>query len=321
MGDTARFDQSLMKAAIVTLTINPVHDVSTEIDNVVPERKLRCSTPKREPGGGGINVSRAIRALGGESLALYPAGGPPGEVLQKLLTDERITHRCIPIEGWTRESVNVFEKTTRQQFRFIMPGPELHENEWRDCLQAVKEINPAPAFFVISGSTPPRMAPDFYAQLLRSWNSSDVRLIIDTSREALQAAAEKGPFLLKPNLRELGELAGAPIEDDKQAEESAMKIINSGKCEAVVVSLGRAGVLLAAREGCQRLRAPNVKIQSKVGAGDSMVAGIVLSLARGTSLLEAVRFGVAAGSAAVMTPGTELCRREDAEQLYKQMRS
>ena len=131
----------------------------------------------------------------------------------------------------------------------------------------------------------------------------------------------EGVYLIKPNIREFRELIGAGREQESEIKNMAMEIVRSGQSKAVVISLGAAGILMVSEEGHEHIQPPTVPIVSKVGAGDSTVAGIVLSLARGNALRDAVRFGVAAGSAAVMTPGTELCRREDTERLYEQMTS
>jgi 6-phosphofructokinase 2 len=305
---------------IVTLTMNPTIDKSTTVYNVVPEWKLRCQAPRFEPGGGGINVSRAIMKLGGTSLVLYAAGGPQGEVLEHLLELEDLDHHRIKTEGWTRENLTVYEETSGQQFRFDMPGPEMKKEEWECCLRELEETEPMPAYVVASGSLPPGAPQDFYGRVAVIVRRNKARLIVDTSGDALNLAVEEGVYLIKPNLRELGHLAGKKIECEAHQKEVAGKIVEKNKSEAVVISLGAAGALLVTREGSCRFRAPMVPIESKVGAGDSMVGGIVLALARGESLLEAVRMGIAAGSAAVMTPGTELCRREDAERLYKAMK-
>jgi 6-phosphofructokinase 2 len=304
---------------IATLTMNPTIDKSATIEHVAPDRKLRCQEPRLDPGGGGLNVSRAINKLGGESVALYPCGGPTGAMLQGLLEQEGLRHHSIPIRGWTRESFTVLETATGQQYRFIMPGPRLHETEWRQCLDALVALDPRPDYIVASGSLPPGVPSDFYARVARLANNSGARLIVDTSGEALRLAASAEVYLLKPNLRELSQMTGEQLMDEQKQEAAARRIIEAGQSEVVVVSLGAAGVLLATKEGCERIRSPIVPIVSRVGAGDSTVAGIVLSLARGSSLREAVCFGVAAGAAAVMTPGTELCRREDAESLYQRV--
>jgi 6-phosphofructokinase 2 len=304
---------------IMTLTMNPAIDKSTGVDNVVAERKLRCQPPRFEPGGGGINVSRAMAKLGGTSLILYPAGGPPGTMLEHLLDQEGLDHQKIPIEGWTRENLTVYEETSGQQFRFGMPGPEVRTSEWEGCLQALTEASPAPSYIVVSGSLPPGVPGDFYGRVAAISRRVGAKLIVDTSEAALALAVQEGVFLIKPNLRELDHLAGKEIEGETEQEEVARDLVERGRSEVVVVSLGAAGALMVTGEGSQRLRAPTVPIKSKVGAGDSMVAGMVLGLAQGRSLEDVVRLGVAAGAAAVMTPGTELCRREDVEHLYKAM--
>lgn len=304
---------------IVTLTINPAIDTNLRIGHVVAERKLRCRFSHHEPGGGGINVSRAIQRLGGQSLALYTAGGLYGQLLGELLKKEGVNCQPIPIQELTRENFIVLEESSGQQYRFGTPGPKLGASECHQCLEVLSGISPNPDYIVVSGSHPQGTPRNFYAQVGSLAREKRARLLVDTSGDALRLALPAGLYLLKPNIRELQELTGQEIKDESQQEAVTMELVKSGQCEAVVVSLGAAGVLLVSKKGCQRLRAPTVPIKSKVGAGDSMMAGIVLSLARGKSLKEAVRFGVAAGSAAVMTAGTELCHRNDTEQLYQQL--
>lgn len=313
--------ESAAMQPIVTLTLNPAIDASTTVEHVLAEHKLRCTEPHREPGGGGINVSRAVGKLGGASLALYLSGGPPGQMLQELLDREGLVHHRMAIAGWTRESLTVLEETTGRQFRFNMPGPALQAAEWQQCFEHLAALDPKPGYLVASGSLPPGVPDDFYAQVARTGNAMGARVIVDTSGEALCHAANEQLYLIKPNLRELGMLLGHPFIDEDEVETAAADLVAGGRCEAVVVSLGAAGALLVTREVRERIPAPTVPIISKVGAGDSMVAGIVLSLARGMQLRQAVRFGVAAGAAAVMTPGSELCRREDTERLYARMGS
>jgi 6-phosphofructokinase 2 len=202
-----------------------------------------------------------------------------------------------------------------------MPGPALREDEWRGALDAIVSMDVGPGYFVASGGLPPGVPEDFYAWAADAARARNRHVIVDTSGPALSRAAEAGVFLLKPNMRELKELTGRKIDSEAELEEAAVRIIHMGHSRAVVVSLGAAGALLATEGGCERLRSPTVPIESKVGAGDSMVGGIMLGLARGMALREAVVFGVAAGAAAVMTPGTELCRREDAERLFDRMAS
>ena len=304
---------------IITMTMNPAIDKSSGVAHVVAERKLYCKPPRFEPGGGGVNVSRAIKKLGGESKLLYPAGGLTGERLQELLDQEGIDHRPFPIEGLIRESLVILEESSGLQYRFGMPGPEFQEHEWEQSLNALSALKPTPDYLVASGSLPPGVPTDFYARVARVGKERGAKVIIDVSGEALKKALADGVYLIKPNVREFRELVGKEIKEEAQIKVEARKMIGSGRCELLVISLGAAGALMVSEEITERIPPPAVPIVSKVGAGDSMVAGIVLSLARGRSPRESVLFGVAAGAAAVMTPGTELCRRDDAERLFGSM--
>jgi 6-phosphofructokinase 2 len=306
---------------IVTLTVNPAVDKSASVDNVVPEHKLRCDRPRFEPGGGGINVSRAVKKLGGDSTAYFAAGEPAGDMLARLLADEGVNCRRLDVKGRTRENLIVYEKTSGKQYRFGMPGPELDEAWAEYCLERLRAIDPAPEYIVAGGSLPPGLPVDFYARVAETGKEMGSRVVVDTSKEALARAAEAELFMLKPNLRELSQIAGRELEEEEQQIAAAGKLIERGKAELVMVSMGAGGALLVTKDGGEHLRTPTVPIRSKVGAGDSTVAGVVLALARGMEVREAVRFGMAAGAAAVMTPGTELCRREDAERLFEKIRS
>jgi 6-phosphofructokinase 2 len=303
---------------IVTLTINPAIDTSTAVDHVVTDRKLRCNTPRHDPGGGGINVSRAIRKLGGDSLAVFVAGGPTGQLLQDLLDREGVRQLPVPTEAWTRENLYVLEGSTRHQYRFVMPGPALREAEWQQCLDQLGRLPEQPDYLVASGSLPPGVPEDFFARVARIAKKRGSRFVLDTRGDPLRLALEEGVYLIKPNLREMWELAGQELRDEPHQAAAAMQVVREKQSEVVVLSLGPAGALLATAAGTERLWAPSVRIQSRVGAGDCMLGGLILSLARGMALRAAVRFGIAAGAAATLNPGTQLCSREDTERLFEQ---
>jgi len=304
---------------IATVTLNPAVDVSTAVREVLPDRKMRCGAPRREPGGGGINVARAIKRLGGEALALFPAGGPTGRLLEQLLDEENVARMSIPIAGWTRENLNVLESETRRQFRFVLPGPTLEEEEWRLILEAISTLEPFPRFLVASGSLPPGAPEDFHARLARLARERGARLILDSSGPALSRALEEGVYLCKPSLREFLEWTGEEGADEARWRALAREAVATGRCDALVVSLGSAGALWTTRAQLERLRTPAVPLESSVGAGDSMVAGIALALSRGQTMREAVRLGVAAAAAAVMNPGTQLCKADDVARILPQV--
>jgi 6-phosphofructokinase 2 len=307
--------------SIVTLTMNPAVDESTSVPYVLPDRKLRCQAPAYEAGGGGINVARAIRKLGGDAVACFPAGGPAGELLKRLLDAEGVPSAPMQVTGWTRENLNVLEEVSGRQFRFCMPGATLGDREWPSFLDWVRQLRPSPDFVVASGSLPPGVPVDFYARLAALGRQMGSRVVLDTSGAPLASAVEEGVYLLKPSLHEFQTLMGGDEGDESHLASLAATVVKRGWCEILVLSLGAGGALWVTASERERLTAPAVRVRSSVGAGDSMVAGMVLSLAEGRALGEAVRFGVAAGAAAVMNPGTALCRREDVERLYPQVMS
>lgn len=304
---------------IVTFTSNPAIDKSTTVGHVVPDEKLRCAPPRYDPGGGGINVSRALHTLGAETLALFPVGGPTGALLERLVGAEGVPVRSLEIEGWTRENLMVYGSEAEQQYRFLFDGPELREAEWKACLETLRELEPMPEYLVVSGSLAPGAPDDFYARVARWARDAGVRVVLDASGVPLARAVEEGVYLLKPNFRELEQLVGRSLRGDEDVEEACRSIVGEGRCEVLFVSLGAGGALVTTVDEQVRIASPTVPIASKVGAGDSAVAGTVLGLSRGWSPVRAARLGVAAGSAAVMTPRTELCRREDVESLFERL--
>jgi 6-phosphofructokinase 2 len=305
---------------ILTITMNPSIDVSAATEKVAPVRKLRCTAERRDAGGGGINVARVVRRLGSKCRALYPAGGSPGRLLQRLLDKEGITSIAVEIEPDTRESFTILEESSGDQYRFVLPGPEIDAAVGQACLDRLASLRDPPAYVVASGSLPPGVADDFYAQVARRAASLGARLVLDTSGTALAKALDEGVYLVKPNLRELRDLTGRPLESEAEWEDAAAELVNSGNAEVVALTLGDHGALLVSAAGRLRASAIPVEIVSAVGAGDSFVAAMVWSMSAGGDLQRAFRYAVAAGTAALLTPGTELCRKDDIERLYAQVR-
>ncbi|MXV15184.1 1-phosphofructokinase family hexose kinase [Hufsiella ginkgonis] len=304
---------------IITLTLSPTIDKSTVVDKFIPEQKLSCAPPKFEPGGGGINVSRALKKLGTPSFALYPAGGVPGQLLQQLLDAEDVMNHGIATRNPSRENFIVVESATNQQFRFGMPAVELFPQEEDLILHTLKELSRGAGYVIASGGVPPGITPGFFAKLARICKAADARFVVDTSGDALEEAVNEGVYLLKPNLGELSHLLGKAELDNDSADDAARELIGKGKCEVVVVSMGAQGAYLVSALETKHVVAPVVKKQSTVGAGDSMVAGMIHALSNGSTLTQAVRMGVACGSAATMNPGTELFHPNDALRLYSRI--
>jgi len=282
------------------------------------KKKLRCADPKLEPGGGGINVARVLTRLGGEAVAVFPSGGYTGKYFNHLLEKEGIPSVIIETSQETRENIIVLDESTNHQYRFGMPGTTLSDSEWSRCLRALEETGEI-GFIVASGSLPPGVPADIYARIARIAKKKQAHFIADTSGEALKLAAAEGVYMLKPNLGELSTLAGKDKIDPLNVEATAREVLATTGCEILVISMGMDGALLVTRNETHRAIPPKVKKKSTVGAGDSMVAGIVYSLAKGAGLKEALAYGVACGTAATLNPGTELCHKEDADHLFDLM--
>jgi 6-phosphofructokinase 2 len=301
---------------IVTLTPNPALDVSSSSERLEHTDKVRCTEPRFEPGGGGINVARVARRLGEGAVALFPSGGPFGEAIQALLEREGVPLDALAIAGWTRESIVVNEGATGLQYRLVFPGPQLTAPELDRLLGLVRlTVRPA-SFFVISGSTPPAMGRRFFNEVRDICKGTGAKLFLDTSGEGLRAAAGEGVYLIKPNRKELEIAVGSELQSEQDELEAARTLISWNWAKVIVASLGARGALLVTADEVQKIPPIPIQVCSAVGAGDSMLAGILFGLSRGLQLQESVRIGVAAGTAALITPGSELARREDVERLY-----
>jgi 6-phosphofructokinase 2 len=308
-------------ASIVTLTLSPALDCATSIERLSPDAKLRCSSPSYAPGGGGINVARAIHRLGGRALALFPAGGPSGQHVLELLDAEGVAWQMLPAAAWTRECLNFLELASNEQYRLVLPGASLSLAEQAQLLQLLAAL-PAFDYLVISGSMPVDLAADFLAQVLHCAQLRGARCILDSAAPTLRQGLDVGGlWLIKPNLRELSALLGVPLGDPRELAELARGLLGAGRCEALLVSLGAQGALLVCADGDTWIEAPVVPKRSSVGAGDSLLGAMLLKLAAGASWLEAAQYGVAAGSAAIMAEGTQLCAQGDTERLFAQLQA
>jgi len=314
---TAHEPHAIAGHRIVTLTMNPALDITTSTDVVHSTDKLRCASPRYDPGGGGINVAHMADVLGASATAIYPAGGSAGDMITRLLTAEGVSVHPVHIGGSTRESVTVNERTTDRQYRFVLPGPELTLAEQTECLLQLRRAAGSAAIVVASGSLPPGVPPDFYQQVANVCADIGALFLLDTSGGGLHHITS-GVFLLKPSVRELRECVGRELLAGTEQVAAARELIGRGCAHYIVVSLGSQGALLVTPDNAHRFPAVPVPAGSGVGAGDAMVAGIAVGLTRGWPLTKAIRLGIAAGAAKFLTPGTAPCTREDTERLFEQ---
>ena len=302
---------------IITLTLNPTIDGSASAEAVLPLRKIRTSDERYHPGGGGINVARVVKELGGDTLAIYLGGGATGAILDDLLKNVGIASKHIPIKGYTRIAHTVFERSSGQEYRFVPEGPEISADEWDACLSELEALDFD--YVVASGTLPRGLDANAYLRVGEIAARKNARFILDTSGAALRETLNHGVFMIKPNLGELEELVGHPLPDISAQTAAARLLIEQNSAEIVAVTLGMDGALLISKHEAWRAALPHIEAHSAVGAGDSFVGAITLAIAQGRSLDCALAYGVAAGTAAVLSPGAELSRADDVERLYAEL--
>jgi 6-phosphofructokinase 2 len=298
---------------ITTLTLNPAIDVACDADEVRHTQKTRTFNETLEPGGGGINVARALCGFAAPVRAIYLAGGASGRVLDGMIAERGIAREPIWIHGETRISLNVRERASGSEFRFVPEGPEVQESEWRQVLDRVEAADFD--YFVASGSLPPGIPSEFYADVAALTEAKGARFMLDTSGDELKAALSAGVFLVKPSSGELEQFVGRKLPGRAELAEAAGEIVAHGHAELVAVTLGHAGAILVSRDAAYFLPAVDVEVKSAVGAGDSFLAGMTYGLAAGHELLDAFRMAVAAGASAIQSVGTDLCKTADVNVL------
>lgn len=310
-----------MPGRIVTLTLNPSVDVACEAEAVRPIRKTRTFIKALDPGGGGVNVSRVVRELGGDTLAVVTVGaGAAGSFLVELLAAAGVPHRAVPVRGRTRITQVVQDLSSGLEYRFVPEGPALEEAEWRGALAALAE-EPG-GWVVLSGSLPRGVPDDTWARAIQEARASGRKVVLDSSGPALRAALDAGGGveLVKPSQGEFEALLGRELREADAIAAAAAALARSGAARLVAVTLGHRGAVLASAERSWRLPAPDVPVRGASGAGDSFIAAMTLALARGDSPEDAFAWGSAAGGATVAASGTAHARRAEVEALYAEMR-
>jgi len=299
---------------ILTVTLNPALDVAGETGTIRATRKVRTANERYDPGGGGLNVARVVVELGGAAEALFIAGGETGDLLERLVRQHGLKARRIAVDGLTRIGFTIRETSTGLEYRFVPEGQKVPAAAIEACLDAV--AGHESRYVVASGSLPAGAPPDILARMARLAAARGARFVLDSSGAGLSETLGQAPVhLVKPSRGELERLVGRPLEIEA-AGEAAAAMVSRGEADIVAVTLGADGAILADRDGVEILPAIHVRVRSTVGAGDSFVAAMTLALARGEPPRAAFRLGIAAGAAAAMTPGTELCRAADVARLH-----
>lgn len=299
---------------ILTVTFNPAVDMSTTTPAVSAGPKLRCDEPVFSAGGGGINVSRAIRILGGHSRAFVAAGGTAGVKLGDLLAMEGIARIPYPAPGETRTNVAVIEGDSGDQFRYVMPGPTWRESEVELMLDNLCAMVSPSGLLVLSGSLAPGMPVDTTRRIMEKLGLEGPKVICDISGAPLADVCGHGGTgleVLRMDHDEAEDIAGGPLEGRVDSARFARGLIDKNVARTVIVARGPDGSVLATKDACVHASGLDVAVDSKVGAGDSFVGAFALALAMGDTAETALQWGTTAATSAVTTPARELCRKVD----------
>ncbi|MFC2034515.1 1-phosphofructokinase [Chloroflexota bacterium] len=304
---------------IATVTLNPSLDEHIMVQGLVVEETNRWVKLFRYAGGKGIDISRAVHEMDGMTTAYGFIGGADGRTVEILLDEEGVLFSFTPITHGTRTNFIITDTKTHQQTRIGAPGPHISKQELERFLKKLRGIRPSPNLIAASGSVPPGVPTSIYYDLLMEAKSRGVKTILDTASQWLVEGIKAKPFLIKPNIHEAETLLGRSLSTEETIIEAALNLVEMG-IEVVVISRGKDGIIAATKGSIFKAVPPSVKTRSAVGAGDCTIAGLALKLAYRGSLMEACRLAVAMGTAAVLTPGTELCRRADVERLLPQIK-
>lgn len=310
-------------ADILTITLNPALDMSTAVDAVRADEKLRCDAPVLDPGGGGINVARAICRTGGAATALVALAGFRGQQMAALLKDEGVPTIAFSLPGETRLSLAVNDRKAGTQYRFVMPGPVWTDNDLAALTEQLQQVIAPGMHVVLSGSQPPGVPVGFSKTLAEITRSKEAILTLDTSGAALTVqTTEDGaaPDILRLDGAESEALAGRSFSSLQDVAGFARAVVDKGFAGSVILALGAEGSILAAENTVLHAVTPPVPVVSKVGAGDSFVGVFTMARATGADWPDALRHGTAAASAAVMSPATELCRDSDLRALLPKVK-
>ena len=304
---------------IATVTLNPALDQHIEVENLVLDDTNRWVSFKRQPGGKGINVSRVLTELGGESVAYGFIGGHAGEEIMRLLHEEGVQTDFTHIRAEIRSNFIITDLKTHRQTRISAPGPRVTPGEFKNLVDKITGIKPRPQYIVFAGSVPPGVPYYIYQELIDRVKALGIKTVLDTADMWLIEGVRARPDIIKPNVREAQTLLGVELKTEEDII-NGVKTIVSGGVSIAAISRGPDGMIIADANMVLKVIPPSVKVMSTVGAGDSAVAGLVLKLSKGGSLEEASCLAVAAGTAATLTSGTELCHKEDVERLLPLVR-
>ena len=295
---------SVNTAQVALLTLNPAVDVTYTVARLLADQKAHALTTRFDPGGNGINVGRGLQRLEVAADSFIVTAGETGHMLERLLVHHLDTTHYERVAGETRINGTIMEQNSGIQYEVSGIGPSIPPEQLSSLLNSFV-THAGKGIGVLTGSMPADISTELYAELVQRIQDMGGLAVVDTHHKALRHAILTGPFLIKPNRHELETLVGHELPTVELVAEQA-RLIADQCVRYVCVSLGGEGALLTGPEDTLYAVAPGVNVQSTVGAGDSMVAGLIAGFVRKLPLPDILRLAVACGAGTVQQPGTEL---------------
>lgn len=303
---------------IITLTLNPAVDKTIYLDDFTKGTVNRVQEVRKDAGGKGINVSKVVAKLGGQTTALGFLGGAPGEFISTTISNFNIKQDFVHLEDETRTNMKIVDKFNCEETEINEPGAEVNAQQLEELEDKVIKTATAEDSVVLTGSLPPGVADDIYADLINKLQAKDIKAFLDASGTALEEGVKASPYLIKPNISELETLVGQELLTVEDMIAAAEKLQEQG-IEIVVVSRGGEGSLIVSKEGNFKVTPPDVEPNSTIGAGDTLVGALALKLEAGVSLKEALEYATAASANSVTKAGTQLCKANEVEELLEEV--
>ncbi len=304
---------------IATVTLNPSLDRILTVRGFSVGSTLAASGTEQVASGKGINVARVIKVLGGEVVATGLLGGSTGELMERRLREEGVRAAFVKIKGTTRSNLTILDPASKTETHLMEPGPKVDKKELGEFKRKFKKIMARSKFVALSGSLPPGVRQNFYAQLIRLAKAQGVRTVLDSRGKALVEGIKASPFMVKPNRAELEEIAGEKLPRRKDMIKVVRSLLDKG-IKIVALSLGRQGAVVANNESVWSVSPPEIKVVNSVGSGDALVAGLIYSFTKGAGMEEAIRLGMACATANALISGAGFCRKEAIEKFYPRIR-
>lgn len=307
-----------MDSNIAVITLNPSIDKTITIDRLIPYGLNRVKSSRLDPGGKGVNVARVLKNFGADVKICGLVAGETGKRLISFLDQAKIKNDFLQIEGETRTNLKIFDQSVNKMTEINEAGVFVDADSETRFLDQYKSLISGVSIVVLSGSLPPGISADFYAECITIAKTQGIKTLFDADGDALKKGLAAVPYAIKPNVHELEMLTGQTFQDYQAIVNAANRIIDTG-VEIVIVSMGPDGAIVAGKGEAYKVDSWDIPVKSTVGAGDSMVGALAFSVERNDSLFDIAKITTAAGTITASKAGTQICTMDEVERSLEKV--